>query len=205
MIANSLEQRVRSHCGEFLCEQIGNKSVTKSVQFSHIITPPNATQDVPEIGDLKKIYSVFGSLTLYHDVESDEAAFYVAPPSEWRQLNRDFSGWIEGLDEEEEEELLPPWLESRIVFGEIPRTGNYILMATTGAGAGSVFEFEHDGFEFIELAPSLASFIEEALCPSASELLGMASHMRFITGDSGVQWWITELRDNEGRVVRNEP
>ena len=74
-------------------------------------------------------------------------------------------------------------------------------MPTAGADAGKVFEFEHDGFEFIERAPSLLAFLEQALVPGPGELAGMASHMRFRSPDSDAQWWIREMRDSQGRVV----
>jgi hypothetical protein len=76
-------------------------------------------------------------------------------------------------------------------------------MPLSGEKHGFVFEFEHDGFEFIERASDIESFVYQLLDPSGPVLTGMASHMRFIEGgDYATQWWITEMRDNRGNLVR---
>ena len=199
-----LETRIRNHTGEFLCEAIHDESSTKTVSFSHVIEPSIGQNPAPNIGDLQQFFSTFGSLTLYFDPESREAALYIAPSGHWSALDADFSLWIEGLEGEEEEELLPGWIHSRLVIGEIPGTGNYILVPSEGENTGCIFEFEHDGFEIIERAESLESYIIHMLEPDESTLSGMASHMRFIGCESDKQWWIKELRDNSGRVVKTE-
>jgi len=76
-------------------------------------------------------------------------------------------------------------------------------MPLSGEKRGFVYEFEHDGFEFIECAPDIERFVYQVLDPSASALTAMACHMRFVEEeDYATQWWITEMRDNRGNVVR---
>lgn len=200
-----IEAAVRQHKGTFLCEEIHKERNTKTVEFRHVVTAPTGIDGVPDVGDLREFCSTFGSIVFYQDERSGDAGKYLAPPSEWPQLHEYFSGWLDGLDDDERSEVLPEWVETALVIGETPQSGNYILLATEGPETGRVFEFDHDGFEFVEEARSLAEYVERLLEPDVSTLTEIASHMRFVEGDDHmVQWWIRELRDNRGRVVRTE-
>jgi hypothetical protein len=91
-----------------------------------------------------------------------------------------------------------------LVVGEIPRSGNYLLVSSTGTRAGLVFEFEHDGYEFIELGASLPEFVAKMLDLDARQLTNIASHLRFTLPNEKRQWWIQELQDNRGNIIRTE-
>ena len=106
--------------------------------------------------------------------------------------------------EDEEEDYRPDWIKNCLVVGEIPRSGNYLLVPAAGPYTGRVFEFEHDGFEFVELGQSLPDFVKRNLDLDTSRLTAIASHMRFVTPDENRQWWINELKDNRGNAVRTE-
>ena len=197
-----LRNAVDAHSGIFHCVQIRNQSAAKEVKFIHVYDLPIETQwDFP-IPSLQDFYDTFDNLILYLDPASEDAAFCIASPEKWDSLDNDFRPWLECVGEDEKAELLPVWINDCLVIGEIPKSGNYLLMPRSGEKSGFVFKFEHDGFEFIELAPSLREFVLKALKPSESSLTDMASHMRFVEGDDfSTQWWITEMRDNQGNVV----
>lgn len=200
-----LEQAVSKHSGVFQCiGRGGDKPIYKTIFFEHKFEPPASISEVPKIGMLKEFYSTFSSLTLYHHKESEDAAFYFASPEEWGSLLEDFSDWIDDLDEEEQEELLPEWIDNFITIGEIPYSGNYLLMPTDGEMSGHVFEFEHDGFEFIDHASDINDFVVNILKPDTKSLTNMASHMTFTESGEENQWWLEEMRDNRGHVVRTE-
>jgi hypothetical protein len=201
-VLESLRSAVVEHAGEFLCSEIHAEKISKTVKFRHVAADPAEKPDLPEVPGLSSFYSTFGSLVMYLDDESGESAFYIAQPSQWDILKADFGGWLEGMDDEELDECVPPWVADCLVVGEVPRSGNYLLVPSAGPEAGKVYEFEHDGFEFIELGQSLQSFVERALTPDWRQLTGMASHLRFVVGDRSRQWWIREMRDNRGNVVK---
>ena len=201
---NNIESVIKQHKGEFFCEAIGMVSKTKMVTFSHSVEPTEKLSSVPNVGDLRDFYSIFGSLTLFFCPESNEAAFYIAKPSEWSAIDEDFTGWVDYLDEDEEKELLPSWFGSHLVIGEIPASGNYLLSVTSGKELGAIYEFEHDGFEFIRLGSSLEEFIQKAIDPDISAFSAMASHMRFTAANEDQQWWARELRHASGKVIRND-
>lgn len=201
----ALQSAVSSHSGSFLCVEIHREANTKVVPFRHIGSPPDTTLPLPDVPGLKPFYDTYEHLTMYVDEQSGEAAYYLASPSQWANLDGDFRPWLDDLDEDEAAEYLPTWINDCIVVGEIPRSGNYLLVPSSGADAGKVFEFEHDGLEFIELGESLPQFVAHTLDLDTHRLTAIASHLRFITtDDKGSQWWIKELRDNRGNVVRTE-
>lgn len=201
----ALRSAVDSHAGQFACEEIHREQNTKVVQFRHIGAPPNSALSVPDIPGLKDFYETYEHLTLYVDEQSGDAAYFLASPSQWAELDGDFRPWLDGLDEDEAAEYLPPWIDDCIVVGEIPRSGNYLLVPASGPDAGKVFEFEHDGFEFLELGSTIPDFVARTLDLDSRQLTAMASHLRFITDDDHRrQWWIKELRDNRGNITRTE-
>lgn len=195
----NLKDKVTQHTGHFVCQQIGQPAQQKTVHFRHLATEPRPYSG-PDLPGFKAFYAMFGSLTLYLDEASGEAGFYLAAPDEWAQLEDCFALWIEDLESDDPD--LPAWLGQRQVVGEIPGSGNYLLVPTQGPEAGKVFEFEHDGFEFIERAADLCHFVESVLAPSPADLTAMASHLRFTTPASPAQWWITALHDKQGHSVR---
>lgn len=184
--------------------EINREKNTKVVQFRHIGSPPNTTLTVPDVQGLRQFYGTYEQLTMYIDERTGEAAYYLASPSQWSELEGDFKPWLDGLEDDEVAEFLPTWIDDCIVVGEIPQSGNYLLIPTSGPDAGKVFEFEHDGFEFIELGKSLPDFVAHALDLDSRRLTAMASHLRFIAPGEDSQWWIQELKDNRGNVVRTE-
>lgn len=196
----SLRSAVQAHTGVFTCSEINRKGSTKQVKFRHFGSVPELSHEVPAILGLQDFYATFGHLLMYVDEQSDDAAYLIASPSQWQELDSHFRPWLEALEEDD----LPEWINDCIVVGEIPRSGNYLLLPATGPEVGKVFEFEHDGYEFLELGASLPDFVLRTLDLDSSRLTAIASHMRFILPDDRRQWWINELKDNRGNVIRTE-
>lgn len=204
MQLQELKKKIEAHNGIFLCRQIHKEENRKEVVFRHEFESPRNSKEIPNIGKLVDFYETFGDLTLYYDQISGDAAIYIANPIQWDELKVLFSDWLDIVDEDEED-LFPEWIENYIVIGEVPASGNYFLMPTQGDKAGYIFEFEHDGFEFIETAKDIEEFIFNLLFPDGQSLVNMASHMRFVeSGDYETQWWIVEMKDSFGNVVSTE-
>lgn len=197
-----LQQAIANHSGSFHCEALSDAAITRSIGFSHRITPAHNTADIPDLPGLRAFYSQFGSVLFYADADSDEAAILLASPSDWTHLRRHFEGWTEAMGPDEREEYLPEWVDAALVIGEEPGTGNYLLMPTTGEQAGHLYLFDHDGFDLIEQAPDIISYAWKQLDLDDSALLVIATHLRFISDATPHQWWIRELRDNRGNVAR---
>lgn len=201
MRLDKLDEAVREHTGEFLCERIHEEKTTKIVCFAHAVEQPDKQTNVPVIERLNDFYDTFGSILFYRDDKTGDAGKYIAHPSQWSELQGDFSRWIEDLEEDEYSECVPEWVGTCLVIGETPHSGNYILVPTEGLESGHVFEFDHDGFEFTEKAQDVVEYVEKLLQPDSSLLTELAAHMRFVEDDSMAQWFIREMRDNGGRIV----
>ncbi|WP_372017421.1 hypothetical protein [Pseudoxanthomonas sp. 10H] len=197
MQPHALELALRTHSGHFLCERIHAGGGTREVPFHHEVAPPVPPGLPPVAGRVDEFYRHFGSVTLYHDAASGDAGRFIAPVAAWPALREGFGAWIAALGDDEDG-LRPAWLGSALVVGEVPGSGNYILVATEGDRAGHVFEFDHDGFEFRARAPDLFAYVAAWLRPDDAMLVDMASHMRFAGDDPAVQWWIRELHDGDG-------
>ncbi len=170
----------------------------------HEVDPALDDQSLAELrkqlGDLPELiefYRRYGSARLYCDTIGHASAFFIASPESWPELREGFEGWLEGLDEEEKEELLPNWIADYVVVGEVPNSGNYFLLPLEGPDRGKVFEFEHDGFEFIESAANFAAFVESISTVDAALLNEILGHTRYSDGKSSVQWLCKEYQYDE--------
>ncbi|HPG61926.1 MAG TPA: hypothetical protein PK586_07950 [Casimicrobium sp.] len=203
MRMQQLSGAIEAHTGEFHCEQINKPASTKVVTFHHL-TERSAldVHQLPDIGSLRDFYSAFDDVLFYFDEVSGASAKHIVSPACWDELKADFTDWLHTLDEADREKLLPTWIDNCLVVGETPQSGNYVLMPTTGEESGQIFEFDHDGFEFIPAAKNLIEYVEHLLAPDGNQLTEFAAHMRFIEPDSVAQWWVLEMRDNQGRVVK---
>ncbi len=200
MKPEALVTAIQTHSGEFLCTEIHCER-RKTVHFKHVMTPPKKSKAAPDLGKLREFYKALGSVRFYYDQESGDSAKYLGTVDEWEELKDNFNDWVEDLDEEEREDIVPSWVDSCLVVGETPHSGNYILVVGEGEERGHVYEFDHDGFEFTHEANDVIEYASKLLKPDNSVLTRIASHMRFATGDRLVQWWIEELRDSDGHVA----
>jgi hypothetical protein len=197
MVPDSLQTLLSRKNQRFTCTPAGRKNdnTTFTAQITHEVTGGLPQEDIDaleqQIGHQDRLFSVlsgFGSIRLYCDTLSDGSAFYLAHPSEWENLENDFRMWLDDLDDDERAELLPDWLDDAIVIGEIPSSGNYFLFPVTGEHQGKIFEFEHDGFEFIEVGADLYSFLDY-LCTVTDRLIAnIRSHTRYSDGKTDIQW-----------------
>lgn len=145
----------------------------------------------PEIPQLAEFYAHYGSIRLFVDPIGGDSAFFVASPDEWHGLKKLFETWTDLLDEEEED-MLPDWLDNYLTIGEIPTSGNYVLMPTKGEHTGKVFLFDHDGFEFVERGADLGAFIQRISTVDDALVEEIPGHTRYSDGETDTQWLAKE-------------
>jgi hypothetical protein len=148
-------------------------------------------QRVPQ--EFIDFYSQHNGATLYQDTIVNAAGFRttgirVAPVSEWPLLAELLDDWIESLDEDEREDLVPSWTQDAIVFAEVPNSGNYFLCVASGEKRGQIVYFDHDGFEFEAFAPSLSAFFSKVTAEPAQLLYGLGCYARYADGETDTQW-----------------
>lgn len=188
----------------FICKDLGWPEPGPErhiARIRHETTPPISKEEIeelglqiPEVPQIVEFYKKYGSVRLYCDtvlyepLEGYSSAFYIAHPNEWGRLKEYFGDWLIGLSEEEEAELLPSWINEYIVIGEVPNSGNYFIVPLKGTDAGCVYEFEHDGFEFIKRGSSLNEFTA-CICTVTDELIKeIRGHTRYFDGKTDMQW-----------------
>lgn len=188
---------------QFLCVPAGYSNGKEAfvANIEHEVAPPLTSDQLKVIENqigyhdqLFSFLSLYGSIRLYCDTLSNASAFYLAHPGEWGDLQDDFHIWLDTIDDNEKSSLFPCWLEDSIVVGEIPSSGNYFLFLFRGSEKGKVFEFEHDGFEFIERGRCLYEFLEKISTVTESLLIDIQSHTRYSDGLTHTQWLPQEYR-----------
>ncbi len=142
-----------------------------------------------ELGELKELFLNYGSLKLYCDEFNQEPAFVISNPKEWPKLDYFVQNWINSLSDDERLDLLPCWIENCIVIGEISSSDNYFLYITEGEFMGNVFQFVHDGFEFIKWGDNLESFINKLCTVNKSLLDEISINSRYTDGHTNTQWF----------------
>ena len=185
----------------FICtaEPDGSSHDSFTAQVEHRMTEPEGDDLQSLAGGLDQLielYSTFGSLRLYCDAKSSSSAFYLAKPSEWRQLRQEFLSWIRMLGAEQERPM-PEWTETSVVFGEIPETGNYLMMPQSGSDAGKVFLFDHESCDFEEEAPDLAAYITALTSPGDALFRKIRSNTRYSDGETATQWLVQDYASGE--------
>ena len=178
--------------------------------IGHEVSPPLDEDSLSELAaqlgnvpELLEFYRHWGSVRLYCDTVfkppvGHASAFYIAPPEAWAELKDDFERWTDNLDDDERQDLLPAWIDSFVVVGEVPNSGNYFLVPLEGDDRGKVFEFEHDGFEFIERGSTFAGFVEQISTVNEALLAEILGHTRYADGQSSVQWLCEQYLFDDG-------
>lgn len=183
----------------FICKPAGGRTGPNGSVFEAAIKHETLPAiEKSELDDLAKKYgkkidifellSSYASVRLFIDPVSDDSAFYICHPDEWAELKAELTEWFEGLDDNEAKELIPDWVESAVVFGEIPGSGNYYLMPLKGDESGKVYEFEHDGFEFIKIGNNFQEFLDYICTVTDGLIDNIGSHTRYSDGVTDIQW-----------------
>lgn len=197
MSFDTLEQLLESRDQFFTCVPAGNDRKDKCLKapISHEVTNALTSDEIKQLEDvigyhdqLFELFRSYGSVRLFCDANSGDSAYYIAHPDEWEELYQDFRIWLEELDGSEYEELVPSWIGDAVVLGEIPSSGNYFLFLTKGIGKGKVFEFEHDGFQFIEVSKDVVTFVDRIATVTEELIENLQSHTRFSDGETKIQW-----------------
>ena len=80
------------------------------------------------------------------------------------------------------------WQRQGIVFGEIPRSGNYFLLPPSGEHGGQVFYDDHDGFHEEPIAGSFEGFLDSIIADPADFLYRLGCFARYSDGKTDIQW-----------------
>jgi hypothetical protein len=138
-----------------------------------------------------EFYSRHNGARLYIDTVENSWGFhtsgiFVAPIDEWPSLGEHVQEWRDSLDEAGQ--MAPAWMQDAIVFGEVPQSGNYFVLAISGEMRGRIVYFNHDGFEFQTYANNLAEFFAKVTDKPAQVLYDLGCYARYFDGKTSQQW-----------------
>jgi hypothetical protein len=185
----------------FVCYAAGGTAKSGprfTAHIEHEVAPPLDEAGIAslrkQVGDLPEViafYQRYGGLRLYCDKIKNThayhaAAYCIAPPADWFEYANDFLPWIDMLDEEDAEDVLPDWISDYVVIGEIPNSANYILMPLAGPERGTIVEFYHDGCEFVKRSAGLEDYI--AMIGNPTPTLLHRIDARYADGKTDKQW-----------------
>lgn len=200
---DSLRQILTHENPSFSCIAAGDRSpspVSFTTPIDHETTPPldedSLNQLALQIGNLSFVlafYRTWGSLRLFRGCYpipqlGRPSAYYIAPPVAWEELRESVDDWWSQLDEDERDDILPDWSSDYAVIGEVPNSGNYFLLVLKGQDRGKVYEFEHDGFEFIERGTNFEDFLNVLARTDPKSLAQIGGHTRYGDGQTSTQW-----------------
>ncbi len=191
----------------FVCRGTGSPDPGSKTFVAHvehrIETPPSPSVREPflkrlrHIPELATFYEQYGSARLYCDTNGPDAAFFIGDADDWGALKSSLSLWFRDLSAEEKGRYLPEWIDACVVFGEIPMSGNYLLLPMSGEFAGHVYEFEHDGFEFIRRGRNFDEFLSYVSTVDDALIQDILCHTRYSDGETEIQWMADKYEFDE--------
>ena len=196
MSIGDLQKFLSSKSHKFRCKSPDDEvQADFSCSVFHRVTPRLSESDIDVVKGVVNLSAEhiewlrqYGSLELFCDTKSDASAYYIAHPSQWPELQVELFSWFESLTDSDAEEFIPDWVGEAIVVGEKTTSGNYYLLRTDEKDQSKVYEFERDGFEFIEVADSFTALIQKLITVNDELLTDIGSHTRFSDGLTDTQW-----------------
>lgn len=135
---------------------------------------------------LVEFFKLHDGVRLYCDTNSDAAGIEFFPVEQWpaEKLELHSSAMAMGFDEAD----MPEWYNSGAVFGEIPHSGNYLLIDSGGDTAGQVFYFDHDDFRTEPIAMSFDELLAAIVRDPPGFLYECGCYARYSDSRTDIQW-----------------
>ncbi|MEX2170981.1 MAG: SMI1/KNR4 family protein [Pirellulales bacterium] len=121
--------RVKNH--------IGDPATPDAIAIISATCGPAALQ-------LRNFAALHDGVMLYRDRKSEAAGISFFPVAEWKAKTDEMRESMVAMDFDEQE--MPDWMQTGVVFGEIPESANYFVIQPSGSEAGHVFYCDHDDF-----------------------------------------------------------
>lgn len=141
-----------------------------------------------------ELYCLWNGMILFCDSKSDAAGIELFPISEFSSRSAEMRSSMEafGFDPDR----LPSWVQTGVAIGQVPDSGNFLVIGTEKETAGSVFYADHEGVGAEPIAKNLKSMFDLLLKEPAQFLMELGCFTRYADGATNKQWipqeyWIT--------------
>ena len=183
----------------FICFDVGNASDSNkwTAKIHHRLEKPAPAKMLETLMErleiklpeaMQAFYRQHNGCELYCDTLSDSAGVSLGSIDSWPELNEELNEWVDILDEDEKQEVLPAWFEDAIAIGEAPQSGNYLLLVCAGEQSGSIYYFNHDGFEITQFAASWEEFLARLITDPVQLLMDLGCYVCYSDGKTDIQW-----------------
>jgi hypothetical protein len=149
-----------------LARECGNGAAETILPCAHVLEGPANALSSKEIDALLPAHAIAELQTLYRHCSSarlfvveQDPGIHLAPPAQWPLLFHHAHGWWSPAAEELEDEELDV-LQSGVVFGEIPGSATYFLLAA-GDAFPAVYLFTGPGLELARIADGIADLLQK--------------------------------------------
>lgn len=139
-----------------------------------------------DISALKHFVERHDGVLLYRDKQSEAGGIAFFSALEWPSRTQEMRESMTAMGFAEDD--MPDWFHRGIVFGQIPRSGNYFVIQLRGAEAGKVFYCDHDDFRTEAIAQSFECFLNMIVDNPPEFLHQCGCYTRYSDGKTNTQW-----------------
>lgn len=196
MSVESFLSHVKAASPTFHCYECGDRSESLSLiaPLSHTMGPPADETAIqllqeylgPKADSFVDLYSEHDGFTLYRDRQGDAEGLRFFPVEQWERFTQEMKESFSDMGFEPEE-----WPEAAVdslAFGEIPHSGNFFTVKTSGSKRGQIFYADHDDFTEEAFAKSLSEFLARIVKDPAQFLYDVGCYTRYSDGSTSAQW-----------------
>jgi hypothetical protein len=182
----------------FRCRPAGRKDATERflARVGHYLHSPASPVELSQLKeqlgacstDLANCYVRHNGFVLYRDTLSDTAGVEVLPVRGWAKATERWQQQVQDrMDDEQDEQLAP--LLSCMVFGLVPRSGNFFTIQTSGPESGHIFCTDHETMALEQFAPDFGKFVVRIISNPVRLLAKeLGCFARYSDGVSSTQW-----------------
>lgn len=196
MSLEKFDSHLRDLTPGFRCYACGDRSEkpTFLARVKNRIGSPGSAKAVAAVSKLcgapsvvlKRFVEVHDGVLLYGDTKSDAAGIEFFKAEQWQARTAEMRESMIAMGFEEED--MPNWFHSGIVFGEIPQSANYFVIQPRGAEAGQVFYCDHDDFRTEAMAASFEHLLTMIVDDPPGFLYRCGCFTRYSDGKTDIQW-----------------
>jgi hypothetical protein len=196
MILDKFESHLRDPSPGFRCFACGDRTETPAflARVKNRINRPGSAKALAGLEALfgklptalRRFYELHDGVLLYRDTKSNAAGVEFFKASEWQSRTNEMQESMFDMGFEESD--MPDWFHQGLVFGEIPHSGNYLIIQPAGKEAGQVFYADHDSFTEGAIAASFKDLLLMIVDDPPGFMYARNCFTRYSDGKTDTQW-----------------
>lgn len=196
MSLERFDAHLRDPAPGFRCYACGDRSETLKLlaRVKNVVGKPGSTKAIAAVNKacgatspaMRRFVELHDGVLLYRDGKSDAAGVEFFKATDWQSRTEEMRESMTSMGFEEND--MPEWFHSGVVFGEIPHSANYFVFQPRGDEAGRVFYCDHDDFSTEPMAQSFEEFLMMIVDDAPGFLYECNCFTRYSDGKTDIQW-----------------